>query len=115
MFGFRKGQGDASLIQRVTVLEAELSKTQSVVRQLEGEQLLMHDQVRKWMRRAVAAERAVERNQEPAEDGTPAPPARRVRLSKGLLWGARARRLARGAPDPVNDAPPEVEANGVHS
>jgi len=122
----------------VTRLRDELERVQSVVRQIETEVVGMHDQVRRWMRRAVAAERAVVRNQEPAVSlphvnghATPAPrtPSTISRLS---LRGARARIAARrrleadaevlrevseGAPSthalPVDvSVPPEGETEG---
>ena len=102
MFGFRKRQAappDAE--NRLAHLEAELTKVQSTVRQLEGEQILLHDQVRKWMRRAVAAERAIGRGEPQAAPAPPAAPRR--------MWGPRARRMMRG--DPLAEQP--VATNGV--
>lgn len=84
------------------------------MRALETEQATLHDQVRKWMRRAIAAERAAERNQEPDPKGpeTPATPAPVVARP---LWGARARRIGRIArPDPVEELVNQGATNGVH-
>jgi len=47
-------------VRRIAAAHAEL---EAEVRTLQTEQLAMHKQVRQWMRRAVAAERAVERRQ----------------------------------------------------
>lgn len=73
----------------------ELARVESVVRQIETEVAGMHDQVRRWMRRAVAAERAVERNQEPHANGfaavTPASPAAPAAPARLSMRGARAR------------------------
>lgn len=74
---------------------------------LRAELALTSDLVAKRMRRAVAAERAVERNQERAPDEGSAPavtPAKRL-----TMWGARARIAARrsGA-----RALPAVQTNG---
>lgn len=89
LFGTRKVT-DAEARAELAELRAELQRQASIVRQIESEQALMHDQVRKWMRRAVAAERRTAPNQElelqPAE-ATPAPSPR--------TWGARARIMAR--------------------
>lgn len=109
---FGKRQDDPAVALRVTSLEAEVSKLASVVRQLEGEQALMHDQVRKWMRRAVAAERnqaraATDDSEEPMTPGTL--PARRY------AWGARGRRLTRAMrPAPEPEPAENGGANGVH-
>lgn len=112
---FRFGQRQVStppVEERLSRLEAELARLQSALRQLETEQVTMHEQVRRWMRRAVAAERAAERNQErpsvvePPEAATPVPPPRR-------MWGARERiaaRRLRSAPTPTNGEDPD----GVH-
>lgn len=78
---------------RLSRLEGEVVKLASALRQLETEQITMHDQVRRWMRRAVAAERAVELAHEPHPDAPTTPgPAPRPQMN---LWGARARRAAR--------------------
>jgi hypothetical protein len=98
LFGPRKVVDDDARAQ-LARLRDELVSVQSVVRQIETEAIAMHDQVRRWMRRAVAAERSVSRNQEPpAVNGhgqaTPAmlPPAALSRLN---LRGARNRIAAR--------------------
>lgn len=96
LFGNRQAV-DTTARAEIAALRDELTRTQSFIRQLEQEQVGLHDQVRRWMRRAVAAERAAERNQEqrPHVNGhvaavTPAPasPAAGSRLT---LRGARAR------------------------
>lgn len=100
---FRRGQADnAPLALKLEHLERELSKVQSTVRQLEVEQVTLHDQVRKWMRRAVAAERVVERARGAAPDAPPtaAPSAARQ------PWGARARRMLRRQAEHSNGALP---------
>lgn len=88
-------------------LGAEVETLRSEVRTLRLELAAQSDLVTKRMRRAVAAERAVERNQEPDDEAapeTPAPPA-----TRRALWGARGRRLMRSAPNLA-----EVEsANGT--
>jgi hypothetical protein len=105
LFG-RREITSIELKDEVAACRAEVSRLASVVRQLEGEMALQHEQVRKWMRRAVAAEnRAVERDEAP-----PAPPAL-VPPAQQTLWGPRARRLARmSRPDPA-----EEMVNGLHS
>lgn len=112
LFRRRQAEPEPTLLAMIADLQAQVTGCLSQVRALESEQITLHDQVRKWMRRAVAAERAVARNQEP--DGAPAlpvaaPPARR------RLWGARAR-MALRPPVPANvngsgeaDAVPEEE------
>jgi hypothetical protein len=87
MFWSRKR--NAELDRRVAELEIELRKLQSAFRQLEGEQLTVHDQVHKWMRRGLAA-----RNQGPSVPATPAPAPAAVMPA---AMGARARILARRA------------------
>jgi len=92
--------------ERISALEAEVSKLASALRQLETEQATMHDHVRRWMRRAVAAERRVEaRNQEldlgqPGAQATPvaATPAPR----RTTMWGARRRIAERAARQALN-------------
>lgn len=61
----------------MAALEARCRALESALRILENEQLKIHDQVHKWMRRAVAAERNQERREvgaAPAPAATPAPP-----------------------------------------
>lgn len=89
-------------------LERELAKVQSALRQLELEQQSMHDQVRRWMRRAVAAER----NQEAREGGGhPSEPPPAPATAHRVLTGVRARRLARlMRPDPI--AEPDTNGEG---
>jgi hypothetical protein len=88
----------------------DVEKLASALRNLELEQQTLHDQVRKWMRRAVAAERNAEQNQEPPAAQPAAPPV------PPRLWGARARRLMRGTPVPdVVVSHTEGDSNGVHS
>lgn len=96
MFWSRQSQPASE--DRLSKLEAELHKTQSMVRQLEAEQITLHDQTRKWMRRAVAADKNAERNQEPGAriEALPVTPAPRPE------WGARGRMALRRIPAPVD-------------
>lgn len=98
LFGSRQAVDEAAR-EEVARLRDEITRVQSVVRQIEAEVVGMHDQVRRWMRRAVAAERVVERNQDPHPNGAgdpngsaapPAPPPRAAN-SRINLRGARAR------------------------
>jgi len=90
------GGGQVTLedvVRRVKQLE-------SALRTLETEQVTMHDQVRKWMRRAIAAERRIESVAEvtdaPGRHGASPPPRR-------LNWRDRieARRAAARATSTV--------------
>jgi hypothetical protein len=102
LFGPRKVI-DPEAREELVRLRDELVRVESVVRQFETEVSGMHDQVRRWMRRAVAAERAVERNQEPHANGngpvpsvTPASPAPAAApYSRLAMRGARARMAMR--------------------
>ena len=69
---------------RLSDVEADLARMASAIRQLEVEQATMHDQVRKWMRRAVAAERHV------THEGAGTPPP-----AVAPVTGVRARRALR--------------------
>jgi hypothetical protein len=97
---------DSEARRELAELRAELTKAMSVVRQLDTEQAAMHADVKRWMRRAVAAERAAERNQGPHANGhgpvppvTPASPTLHELdpppVSRLTLRGARARIAAR--------------------
>lgn len=130
LFGPRQAVDETARAE-LAQLRDEVVRAQSVVRQIEQEAIAMHDQVRRWMRRAVAAERAVLRNQEPPVNGmaTPAAHAPAVvvpPLNRVNLRGARARIAARrqleaqaeflrhvseGEPAPSRDAlpAPDVE------
>jgi hypothetical protein len=110
MFG--RGQVSQAQFRELTEqLEARLTRQDSVIRQLEAEQLSLHAEVRRWMRRAVAAEHnatgAASRGgirsgarERPTQDATPPPPisfgggrVSRARLraySQGRLWGGGA-------------------------
>lgn len=82
--------------------DARLARMESRIRQLEGEAESLHGDVRRWMRRAVAAERVTEREETPAA-AAPTP----------QLTGVRARRMARLLrSDPLRDT---EGTNGVHS
>lgn len=119
-FGKREVTGDARLAQ----LENELVKLGSAVRQLQLEQEHMHDQVRRWMRRAVAAERRAESG--PAEragapgavsGGTPVrmTPARLRAMSQGRIWGGHvetARTTLEDAPGSTNGVDHDPEQGG---
>jgi hypothetical protein len=115
LFGKRQVE-DPEARRQVADLADEIRKLESVVRQIEGEQILMHDQVRKWMRRAVAAERAAERHQEPHRNGgpvtaTPAPSVPLLRM-RGARARILARRLAEAHTPPAGHAPdPEAPAH----
>lgn len=76
------------------------------IRAVEGEAAALHADVRRWMRRAVAAERAVD-SQDVAQ--TTPPPATQQ------LTGVRARRLARQLRGDPRLELNEGETNGVHS
>lgn len=109
LFGLGKDGRLALAEQAVAKLQADMAVLGSLVRTLEAEQVNLHAQVRKWMRRAVASERNQERAVSP--DGsvvTPAPAPR-------ALWGARGRmgRPAPAAPEPLVFREEESE-NGVH-
>jgi chromosome segregation ATPase len=129
LFGPRQF-ADSQARDELTRLRDELTRVESVVRQVEQEVIDMHSQVRRWMRRAVAAERAVERNQEPSTNGhgsqpvevTPAQPTPARPFSRITLRGARQRiamrqrlereqaflrQVSEGAPSP--DTVPAVE------
>lgn len=99
------------VLHRLAQLELELGKTQSELRQVEGEQALMHDQVRKWMRRAIAAERTAlrvsgsEGNPGPRGASPEVPGASRGGSLRG--WGARGRIAQREQLEEGAD-------NGVH-
>lgn len=86
-------RGEVKGAPDVSDLLDRMGKLESLMRTLETEQLTLHDQVRKWMRRAVAAERAVGRGQgSPAPAGTAvAPPL----VKPASLRGARARMYVR--------------------
>lgn len=88
MFLFRKPQ--VARDPRVDSLEAEVVKLQSAMRALQTEQADVHDQIRRYMRRAIAAERAAGVNQEP--EGDTDSPNGATPLPSRRLWGARARR-----------------------
>lgn len=115
LFGRRQVPPEPGLVAQVMELRSLVENLSSEVRTLRFELAAQSDLVTKRMRRAVAAERAVERNQdrEGATDAAPPspiePPARRLNL-----WGARGRRLARRqlaahATPPNGDAPDAEE------
>jgi len=111
LFGKRKA-GDDEIRHVVRQLGERLGEVESELRTYQTEQVAMHDQVRKWMRRAVAAERAAA-----VRESGGASPSQLPR-SRAALFGARARIMARRAeraarPDPVEEEP-EVSTNGVH-
>lgn len=91
---FGRGKGDDD--ERYAALERRVHALESAHRTLENEQLKMHDQVHKWMRRAVAAERNQERRAEPAQSmpaATPANPPRRPATLHGASMRSYMRRL----------------------
>jgi hypothetical protein len=103
VFWSRKRQAVAPELEaRLAHLELELVKVQSEARQREAEQINLHDQVRKWMRRGQATERNQEGRETAAHPVAPAAPT----PTRGLT-GARARiaaRRARQAEAAVNGA-----------
>lgn len=107
MFGLGKVKGEpplADVLQRLTVLER-------IVREYETELISMGEQMRKWMRRSVAAERAAGRNQEPGAHGTPVTPGPSARMTS-----ARLRAMQQGRPwgGPGTQEINGGEDNGVH-
>lgn len=122
LFGPRKAERP-DLEQRVVALEQETRRLASAIRLLEGEQITLHDQARRWMRRGVAAERAAETAAERARGGLPHPPGVPTVTppapSRLTMRGARARILARrlaeqAALATVPDTAAPEETNGVH-
>jgi hypothetical protein len=105
---FRRGEPE--LEARVLTLERAYETLQSKMRQYQTEQVQMHEQVQRWMRRAVAAERATARPVVQRGHGEPVAPAARPKLG---MWGAR-RRIAERVrrPDPVQELDFEGDANG---
>jgi septal ring factor EnvC (AmiA/AmiB activator) len=100
----------AILQQQIGKLSEEVESTQRALRELEGEQITLHKQVRTWMRRAVAAER----NQERAAEGGPPAPA--TPAPSATPWGARGRILARACGPARVEVEPSTdsgESNGV--
>lgn len=98
-----------------------LDSVESRLRTYQTEQVTMHDEVRRWMRRAVAAERRVEAAEKRADatrEATPAADQGSVASAfrgRGMISRIRAaQRVTR--PDPLDD-PERVhveEPNGVH-
>ena len=114
LFGRREVEPPGLVIQ-VAELRSLLENLSSEVRTLRAELAIQSDLVTKRMRRAIAAERAVERNQElregvpvapPARAETPAPPARRL-----SMWGARAR-IATRAARALAESVPAINGSG---
>lgn len=87
MFWSRKCEC-AGLRAEVERLRGELVRVETELRAFQTEQVTMHDQVRKWMRRAGAEQRNQERDEARAAPD-PATPV------VSAPWGARARRAAR--------------------
>jgi len=95
-FGNRKVQG----VPGVEALLARQAELESAVRLLETEQINLHDQVRKWMRRSVAAERVVLRARPTAGPGTgpvSALPMPRPTTLRGALGRRYVRQLEEAA------------------
>lgn len=84
---------------QVLELRSLVENLRSEVRQLGAELSLQSDLVTKRMRRAVAAERAVERHQEQRveESGAAPEPATATPARPPSLWGARGRIARRRA------------------
>ena len=99
IFGKREVRGEPTVGEML----ARVEQCESHMRQLETEQLTLHDQVRKWMRRAIAAERTVERAAGKAPAG--AAPTQQA-LPWSQLTGVRARRLANRAAAGYPGPPP---------
>lgn len=89
------GRGQGELRRELRELRAELDKTQSQVRQLVGEQDALAVQVHKWMRRALAAERAALERVGSGDAVSRTVPGEPRAVSR--LWGARRRIEARRA------------------
>jgi hypothetical protein len=105
LFGRRKVEGQPTVVELATRLGA----IESALRQLETEQLTLHDQVRKWMRRAVAAERVATRE----APGTPKPGAPTPPPATGVRARRLANRLAEISGLTFDTPPPDTEANGA--
>lgn len=93
MFGFSRGQvSREELHSALQHVGGEVEKLASELRTLQVEQENLHAQVRKWMRRAVAAEKRL-------EDGAPAalPPVNGHATRN--LTSVRLRRLMRAQSD----------------
>lgn len=103
---FRNRQtGDVTaLLARVRDCEAEQQRVVGALRALELEQATMHEEVRKWMRRAVAAERraGTAPAAEAATDAVQPPPTLRARIERRrrkALVRASGPQLFNGAAD----------------
>lgn len=95
LFGRRKAAPDPLVSRSIDEVEKRVAKLEHELRILQTEQTVLHDQVRKWMRRAVAAERVVQASESQDEEQAPAPaPAAPPGAPR---WGARGRRAARVA------------------
>ncbi len=119
LFGRRQGGAEPPASEVGKILE-RLHTLESAMRQLETEQITLHDQCRRWMRRAVAVERAAVSHPAPTSDGIPPggmEPSRGT-ASPRPLWGARARIAARRAarvPETSPTTSEEEPTDGVHS
>jgi hypothetical protein len=114
---FGRGKVEPSPTVEIEGLKASVSALERRIEGLELSQANVHTQVRTWMRRAVAAERAAARGSEP--EGTGDEQATRAPVERARpLWGARGRRAARlMRGDPADEATPDDErrTDGVHS
>ncbi len=103
------GNGHAVSREEFDALASQVLKYQSELRTYQTEQVTMHEEVRKWMRRALAAESRMDARQTARVANGESPAV----SSPRNMWGARARRLARIArPDPRTE---EGADGGVHS
>lgn len=117
-FWHRQVEGLPSL----EALHSELTKLQSAVRTLETEQVTLHDQVRKWMRRAVASEARAARSSQgstppPALPITSIPKPTSLRGARGRIYvrqleemAARAASVPAALPEPGAAAQLDVAA-----
>jgi hypothetical protein len=110
VFGKRKVTAEnPTLLTLIGELQTRVAGLESQMRTLDTEQANLHAEVRKWMRRAVAAERRVEEsNQEPvaAREVVPVTPTPHPQTT---MWGARGRIAARKANGATNGLHQELQ------
>lgn len=122
LFGFGKDT-PKNVEDELARFDGELRKVQSLMRTLEAEQATMHAEVKKWMRRAVAAETRAGRNQgegEPSTPDTPGPPFGQMTSARSRMFPTtalgervRRRRMERAARPNGDDS--KGDSDGVHS
>lgn len=106
------GRGEVTqkqLADELARVDARLSAQDAVIRALEAEQLTLHQQVRKWMRRAVAAEGRAQVTGAAPVAQLATPPLRGARLRR---WMAQQQHAVVSTTEPVVVA--EEEPNGLH-